>query len=75
MLLSLQTSTKQEIGSLNSSYIPRIDEHIKLNNCLFQVTSVCYQVSNQECHRIDIEIKPVNDAARQYISETLLEVS
>jgi hypothetical protein len=75
MHISLQSATKQEIGSFTSLAIPRFGELISLDNCLFQVTNVCYQIVNENSNHAIIEVTPANDAARQRIGEVLLKAS
>jgi hypothetical protein len=76
MHLSLHTSaTKQALGSFTSPAVPRSGELINLGNCIFQVTNVCYQITDQESSRAIVEVKPVNEAARQHIGEALLKAS
>jgi hypothetical protein len=74
MHISLHTSTtKQEIGAFTSPNIPQSGDFINLDSCLFQVISICYQVTNQESNHANITVQPINDAARQRIGKALLK--
>ncbi len=76
MNLSLHASvTKQALSTFVSPIIPRLGETISLNDCLFQVIDICYQVVNQESSHASIRVAPINDAARQYIGGMLLKAS
>lgn len=77
MVISLQTSTGQNIGDYKSSSIPRKDELIYYRivgsaPALFRVVSVFYYVQQtEESNQVILEIIPVDDAARQYICEVV----
>lgn len=75
MLISLHTSaTKTMLGVYNAPAVPQSGEHICLNGtATYRVMSVCYQVQSdaQECQRVDVEVMPIDDAARQYITEAM----
>lgn len=83
MFISLHTSTRiGTIGSYNSTVIPRIGEHIRLTDAdpagvLLQVVEVCYQAQNtdRESNIVELQVAPVNDAARQYIGKMLYQTT
>jgi len=72
MLVTLRSGLGREISTYRSYVVPRVEEFVQVaapGPMLFQVKQVRYQVENEEGSSVDVEVVPVDDAARKRIQE------
>ncbi|MGH2505879.1 MAG: hypothetical protein ACRDHZ_00430 [Ktedonobacteraceae bacterium] len=72
MIITLRSGLGKEISVYRSHVVPRIKEFIQVTTptlMLFQVMKICYQVQGEESSSVDIEVLPIDEAARKHIQE------
>ena len=72
MIITLRNSLGRELMTYRSYVVPRAKEHISVSigsdSMRWKVMGVEYQVRGEQGDTVDLEVLPVNDAARDHAS-------